>query len=159
MALLGEFHDKKWLKEDWFKQLINEQVVGPVRDKNVFTTLRNELIAPGAAWIPIGCTDISDHELWDLTAKLKDAEDKLSKREDLEDWKQILKGWSAFIGQESAQLAEAFTFDKLANYIAKLGSVRELGDRLNKDIKPIDWLNQLHFFLDKEGRGSLFEEL
>ena len=77
MALLGEFRHKTWLKEDWFKQLISEQVVGPVRDKNVFTTLRNELITPRAAWIPTGCTNTSDYELWDLTAKLKDAENKL----------------------------------------------------------------------------------
>jgi len=159
MALLGEFRQKNWLKEDWFKQLISEQVVGPVRDKNVFTTLRNELITPRTAWIPIGCTNISDHELWDLTAKLKDAENKLPKREDLEDWKQILKGWSAFLCQESTQLSEALTLDKLANYVAELGSIQMLGDHLNEDVKPIDWLNQLHFFLDKEEQDSLFEEL
>ena len=50
MALLEEFHDKKWLKEDWFKTVVKERIVGPIRDKNVFTTLRNELITPGAAW-------------------------------------------------------------------------------------------------------------
>ena len=159
MALLGEFRHKTWLKEDWFKQLISEQVVGPVRDKNVFTTLRNELITPRAAWIPTGCANTSDYELWDLTAKLKDAENKLPNRDDLEDWKNILKGWSAFLNQETVHLPEAFTLKKLANYVAELGSIQNLHDCLNDDVEPVDWLNRLHVFFYKEGFSSLFEEL
>ncbi len=159
MALLGEFRHKKWLKEDWFKTLVNEQIVGPIRDKKVFTTLRNELITPRAAWIPIGCTDICDDELWGLAAELEEAKDKLPNRDDLEDWKNILKGWSEFLNQETVHLPEAFTLKKLANYAAELGSIQNLHDHLNDDAEPIDWLNRLHVLLYKEEFSSLFEEL
>jgi len=159
MALLEEFHGKKWLKEDWFKTVVKKRIVGPIRDKNVFTTLRNELIAPEAAWIPIGTSEISDHDLWDLTAELENAKDKLPNRDDLEDWKNILKGWSAFLNQETVHLPEAFTLKKLANYAAELGSIQNLHDCLNDDAEPVDWLNRLHVFLYKEGFSSLFEEL
>ncbi|BAU49573.1 histidine kinase [Sulfurifustis variabilis] len=158
LARLYPLHQWDWVDTDWFRKLLVERFIEPLRAAKVMMTAAGARIAPSAGMIPLFADPEACCDLWDLTAEVKDALGQLPRRDEAHTWADNLKSWAPFLPEAVEQLSESLTLQKLCEQVSAWGTVEEVGKQLGEAVDPIAWLNQLHTLISKTSHVELFEQ-
>ena len=159
LARLEDVVEKSWLDSEWYNQLIKDQIINPIRQSPMIWNVNSVPIRPCDSWIPLGADKTDHEELWDITAEMLDAPEKLPHRDESSQWEEILIGWSSYLVCRPEELQEGWTIKKLAEQVSKLGSIISLRSALRNNSEPINWLSKLHDLVIKAGLKVLFDDL
>lgn len=159
LARLDHAVEQSWLDSGWYNQLIQNQLINPIRQSRMIWNANSVPISPCDSWIPLGTEKIEHEELWDITAEMLDATDKLPYRDESCQWEEILIGWASYLACRPEELQEGWTIKKLAEQVSKLGSIPSLRSALRIGSEPIDWLSNLHNLVIKADLKILFDDL
>ena len=143
---------------NWFRKLLADRFVRPLRAAKVMTTVIGDRIAPINGVIPL----LPDLELccdlWDIAVRINDLSGRLPQRDAATVWAANLTSWATFLSELPEQLPESFTLQKLCKQVSTWGNVVDLGKQLKEGTDPIEWLNQLHALISKADQRSLFDQ-
>lgn len=159
LVRLNPLREWDWVDANWFRELLAERFIQPLRAAKVMTTAAGERIAPGRGMIPLSADPALCCDLWDIAAQVKGAAEQLPQRHQAPIWADNLTSWTPFLTESAEQLSESLTLTKLCEQVSKWGAVAEVGKQLGEAVDPIEWLNQLHTLISKAGHIELFEQV
>ena len=154
LADVPAIQSRKWLNTDWLRECLKEHLIKKNRQTPAIVTETDQAIALKDATLPLA-ENIKD--LWNLLEGLKGQREKLPKREEAAGWYNAIKSWAAVSGNEPESLfSETMHGRKLASYIDEqtrkgntYGKIEDLQGLLREDVSAVEWLNQLHHFLNE----------
>jgi hypothetical protein len=158
LARLSPLGQWDWVDADWFRALLAEQFIQPLRGANVMTTAAGERIPPAGGMIPVADTHALCGDLWDLAKQLSALSHRVPRRDEAHVWADTLTSWAFFLQQPVEHLAESLTLAKLCERVAASETAAELAKQLASGADAIEWLNELHVFIGKANRTELFEQ-
>lgn len=158
LVRLNPLRQWDWVDADWFRGLLAESFIQPLRAAKVMTTAAGGRIAPGAGMIPLSAGPALCCDLWDMEAQVKGASGRLPRRNEARIWADNLTSWAPFLSEPVEQLSESLTLQKLCERVSTWGTVAEIGKQLDEAVDPIEWLNQLHTLISEAGHIGLFEQ-
>ena len=132
LANIPPVREQKWLNPDWLRKNLKERLISEAR-------------------LPLAETATDVESLWDLLDGWKEVRDTLPRRNEAAGWSHAIKSWDepslfpeVIDGQGLALLVDAKTHKN-----DECGTVQDIQELLQEDISAIEWLDQLHDFLNK----------
>lgn len=146
-----------WVEPDWFRKLVVEEYIHPLRNENILKTASGARIAPSAATIPWAIQPDLCIALWDIASRRRNALEQLPQREEATVWAGNLASWASFLSEDTASLGEVLTIDKLCRQVSEWGTTKAVESHLDGSVDPVQWINQLHELIAqaKDGKGLL----
>ena len=159
LANVPAIREQKWLNKGWLQETLKDQFIGKVRQTPAVLNENGGTRAPEDATLPLAKTEIGVKALWDLLDKTEGFRDTLPRRNEAVGWWVALKSWAVVQdGEPMSLFGEAIDGVKLAEYIEEetrgdedWGKIEDLQNLLREDIEAVEWLNQLHDFLNEDG--------
>jgi hypothetical protein len=159
LVRLNQLRQWDWIDVDWFRELLAERFIQPLRKANVMATVAGGKVAPGVGMIPMLTDQALCCDLWDIATQVKGAAGRLPQRHEARIWADNLKSWAPFLSEDVSQLSESLTLAKLCEQVSKWGTVTDVGEQLDEAADPLEWLNQLHKLISRAGHIELFDQL
>lgn len=141
LANVPAIPEPDWLNREWLQGTLEDQFIGKVRQTPAVLNENGDTRAPEDATLPLAKTGVQ--VLWDLLDKTERFRDTLPRRNEAGGWCNAIKSWADVYEVEPMSFDEAINGVKLAEYIGK--------NRYDCKIEAVEWLNQLHDFLNKDG--------
>ena len=141
LANVPAIRDQSGLNKGWLRRTLKNQFIEKVRQTPAVLNENGDTRAPEDATLPLAKTGVQ--VLWDLLDKTERFRDTLPRRNEAGGWCNAIKSWADVYEVEPMSFDEAINGVKLAEYIGK--------NRYDCKIEAVEWLNQLHDFLNKDG--------
>ena len=161
LANVPAIPEPDWLNREWLQGTLEDRFIAKVRQTPAVLNENGDTRAPEDATLPLAKTENGVKALWDLLDKTEGFRDTLPRRNEAVGWWVALKSWAVVQDGEPLSLfGEAMDGKKLVSNIEEkthkngnCGKIEDLRNLLreDEDIEAVEWLNQLHDFLNKDG--------
>ena len=167
LANVPAIRDQSGLNKGWLRRTLKNQFIEKVRQTPAVLGDLDPInpIIPQRAILPFAEQDPGVKALWDLLGGLEEYRQKLPRKSEAVGWCKALESWAVVQGGEPMSFDEAIDGVKLAEYIQKetrgdedWGKIEDLQNLLREDIEAVEWLNQLHDFLNQNGLRQAVSE-
>lgn len=156
LTIVPDIHEQKWLDIDWIQQTVKYQLLEKIRQTSAVVKNSGDAMKPSEAMLPLADTDDGVEILWGLLNGLYENQEVLPRQEEAVGWCRALKSWATIYKDNASAFDEAIDGRKLAERIDEkthaddeYGEIKDLQCLLCEDILAIEWLDQLHDFLNK----------
>lgn len=147
-----------WVGEDWYVKFLCA-LVEVARTSTLLQLRDGSRIAPKDSLIPFGDNENQSVAIGDLAAGLIDVRSKLPPQDSLLAWYHNVRNWGRLLGVNPAGLPEAFSLDRLAEFIAAAATLEKLQTILSGETQAISWLSSLIQLIHLSGRIKLLDDL
>ena len=157
---------KDWLNEEWLRLCLEKNLIEKICQTPLVLNVDDNAIDPGKARFPLAKGEANVLALWDLLESMKGLRKILPRREEAAGWCNAIKSWRDVHQEEPTFLLSGIADGvELASSIEtntrkddNYGKIEDLQDLLREDVSAVEWLNQLHCFLNKSGLREAVRE-
>ena len=168
LAGIPPIAEKYWLNHEWLRESIEDLLVEEFRQSPIILNEADEIVLQGELELPVAETDEGVKSLYDLLDGLKGRRERMPRRSEVAGWATAAKSWAAISKCGVSSLEEVTDGQKLATQVEGLSHDPRVATRtyrlshLQKALKPavsgVEWLDQFHAFLVKDGSGEVIRE-
>ena len=156
LANVPTIHERDWLKSDWLRECLKEQLIGKIRQNPVVLNEDGEGIPSDDLELPLANTDEGVKALWDLLDGWQGSREGLPRRGESDGWCNAVKSWAKVSECEVSSFNEVTDGVKLASYVHRVSQANPTTHRISRlDLKEgvgaIKWLDQFIAFLYNDG--------
>ena len=151
--------ERKGLETNWYKTLIREQIIEKAGELPILVAPTQEIIRPTSALIPLATAKVTETNVWDLAARLKDLRPRLPDKRDATSWMHIIQSWCPFLGKGPDELQQVLTLTKLGRHVSDAKTLTGLAERIGTTDDTIQWLNDFYAALHAATLDNLFDDL
>ena len=153
---------------EWLRERVKKNIIEKIRQRRVVLNADDNAIALSTARLPLlnseNCEGVKI--LWDLLENVQGFRETLPRRDEAAGWCNAIKSWADIYKDEPTSLfSEVMDGTKLASFIQEsthkddsYGKIEDLQDLLLEEISAVEWLNQLHYFFNKNGLREAVRE-
>ena len=168
LANIPPIPEKYWLNRDWLKATIENLLVNEMRKNPVMLNESGDVVTAEEVELPMAQTAEGVKSLHGLLSGWQGRCDKMPSRQEAVGWANAAKSWANISESEPSSFDEVTDGRKLAEQIQNLTKVpaaprpthllRRLQAALKPDVLGVEWLDQLHEFLVKNGLAEVIRE-
>lgn len=158
-----------WLNPDRLREKLKLHLVEEVHDAPVVIPLdETGPISPKESVLPIAKEISVAESLWTLWDKLPTKRNKLPRQDEAVGWRNAVDSWGKICECEPSSFDGAADGCELASYIDgatrqgkerdQFAEISDLENLLKEGVCAIDWLNQMHEVIDKDGLREVVRE-
>ena len=163
---VAAIQNKDWLNTEWLRTCLRENLIEKIYQTPTVLNPDDHPTRLEKAKLPLAENETGVLALWDLLESMKGLRKILPRREEATGWCNVVKGWADVHQDEPiALLSEVADGVKLASSIEAntrknntYGKIEDLQNLLREGISAVEWLNQLHYFFNKNGLREAVRE-
>ncbi len=154
---VAAIQNKDWLNTEWLRTCLRENLIEKIYQTPTVLNPDDNPTQLEKAKLPLAESETSVLALWDLLESMKGLRKILPRREEATGWCNVVKGWADVHQDEPMSLlSEVVDGVKLASSIEAntrknntYGKIEDLQNLLREGVSAVEWLNQLHYFLNE----------
>ena len=157
--------EKYWLNHDWLRECIERSLIQKFRETPTILNDSGDVVSAGDVELPVAETSEGIESLYDLLDGWRERRENMPSRSESVGWACSAKSWAAISacdvysldgvtdGLKLAAQVEGVSHDPAAS--TPTYRLSRLQDSLDEDVLAVEWLDQLHGFLLKNGLGEV----